>query len=379
MKILCFTGSRAEYYILRPLFIKLSNLRNVSLELIISGGITKETDHKTLKDIQKDEIKILEIIKIPEEYSNHSQIIGFLCLELNELITKSDQDLCIVYADRYESFAYAITATHLNKIILHIEAGDITEGGTYDDYIRHCISKMSHLFCTSTKAGIFNVQRLGEESWRIIQSGLLSYDDMCEIREKDRKKIIQKFGLANKFIIILATMHPITLDLEKTKIESQEFFNALKKISKKYDAKIFITSPNSDKGCELINKIIKETIKEMDNTIFVESLGGAQYQILMSLTNARKVIVCGNSSSIIKEAPYFNAESLNVGSRQLGREYASTQVNCPAKESIIVRNFEKLIEKENETSINPYYVKNSVQKVIDFIFYTFQNYSKIRS
>ena len=96
----------------------------------------------------------------------------------------------------------------------------------------------------------------------------------------------------------------------------------------------------------------------------------------MSLTNARKVIVCGNSSSIIKEAPYFNAESLNVGSRQLGREYASTQVNCPAKESIIVRNFEKLIEKENETSINPYYVKNSVQKVIDFIFYTFQNYSK---
>ena len=104
--------------------------------------------------------------------------------------------------------------------------------------------------------------------------GLLSYDDMCEIREKDRKKIIQKFGLANKFIIILATMHPITLDLEKTKIESQEFFNALKKDFKKYDAKIFITSPNSDKGCELINKIIKETIKEMDNTIFVESLGG---------------------------------------------------------------------------------------------------------
>ena len=95
MKILCFTGSRAEYYILRPLFIKLSNLRNVSLELIISGGITKETDHKTLKDIQKDEIKILEIIKIPEEYSNHSQIIGFLCLELNELITKSDPDFAL--------------------------------------------------------------------------------------------------------------------------------------------------------------------------------------------------------------------------------------------------------------------------------------------
>ena len=96
---------------------------------------------------------------------------------------------------------------------------------------------MSHLFCTSTKAGIFNVQRLGEESWRIIQSGLLSYDDMCEIREKDRKKIIQKFGLANKFIIILATMHPITLDLEKTKIESQEFFNALKKDFKKIRCK----------------------------------------------------------------------------------------------------------------------------------------------
>ena len=71
---------------------------------------------------------------------------------MQPIIANINPDLCIVYADRYE-FAFAIASTHSNKIILHIEAGDITQGGTYDDYIRHWGTKMSHLYCTSTKKG----------------------------------------------------------------------------------------------------------------------------------------------------------------------------------------------------------------------------------
>ena len=148
MKILSFTGSRAEYYILRPLFRKLSVLKDVEFRLIVSGGIIKEQENKTLNDIKADNINILRTINIPAKYSNHSESIGYLCLKLTPVISEFNPDICIVYADRFESFAFAIASMHANKILLHIEAGDITEGGTYDDQIRHCISKMSHLTYT---------------------------------------------------------------------------------------------------------------------------------------------------------------------------------------------------------------------------------------
>ena len=376
MRILCFAGSRAEYYILRPLFIKLSSYEEISLEIIISGGITREKDHKTLKDIENDNLNILDVINIPKNLINHSQTIGFLCTELDKLISKNLPDLCIVYGDRYESFAFAIAATHLNTVLLHIEAGDITEGGTYDDFIRHCITKMSHLFCASTKKGVNNVQRLGEESWRIIQSGLLSYDDMSKITDKDRDVIKKEFDIREKIPIILATMHPTTINLDKTKYESKEFFNALKSFSKKYDCKLFLTAPNLDNGYQFINSIIQDSLKDMRNTTYVESLGGFRYQTLMSFASYRKVIVCGNSSSVIKEAPFYGADSLNVGTRQMGRESASTQVNCDAKEKIIFKNLKKLIDSKNTKIENPYYVKNSADKIIKFIFYIFENYSK---
>ena len=150
MKILGFTGSRAEYYILRPLFIALSKIKNLDLELIISGGITKEKDKKTIQDINADQIIVNHILDIPSEYKTHSEKIGYLCIKLPSILKKINPDLSLVYADRFESFAFAVSATHSDTVLLHIEAGDITQGGTYDDYIRHCISKMSHLFCTST-------------------------------------------------------------------------------------------------------------------------------------------------------------------------------------------------------------------------------------
>ncbi|MDC3170843.1 UDP-N-acetylglucosamine 2-epimerase, partial [Prochlorococcus sp. AH-716-E13] len=335
MRILSFTGSRAEYYILRPLFIKLSIQKNIDFKLIVSGGITNEANNKTLNDIKKDKIDVVEIIDIPADYINHSQIIGYLCIQLHPIISKIKPDLCIVYADRYESFAFTIAATHSNIIILHIEAGDITQGGTYDDYIRHCITKMSHLFCTSTKRGKSVVRALGEENWRIIQSGLLSYDDMALIKNSDKDALIKELNIDDSFPIILATMHPLTLDKEKTKRESVAFFRALYKISVEEKVHIIITAPNSDNGNDIIMEEINNLVRQRKEILFFESLGGFRYQTLMSLAENRPVIVCGNSSSIIKEAPFFNAFSLNVGIRQQGREAASTQINCIAKEDII--------------------------------------------
>ena len=74
----------------------------------------------------------------------------------SEMIKKSSKN--------YQNIIKRSSISHSNIPLLHLEAGDITEGGTYDDQIRHCISKLSHLYCTSTLKGtetLFNFSRIG--------------------------------------------------------------------------------------------------------------------------------------------------------------------------------------------------------------------------
>ena len=96
----------------------------------------------------------------------------------------------------------------------------------------------------------------------------------------------------------------------------------------------------------------------------------------MSLSKYRSVIVCGNSSSIIKEAPYFKAHSLNIGKRQNGREASSTQINCSANKMEIFKNLKNLITYTNTECMNPYFLKDSSSLIINFIFKIFEKYTK---
>ena len=73
-----------------------------------------------------------------------------------------------MYADRYESFAAAIAATQANTVTVHIEGGDITEGGALDDNVRHAMTKLSHFFhCVTNQEAYDRVKSMGEEEWRI--------------------------------------------------------------------------------------------------------------------------------------------------------------------------------------------------------------------
>ena len=366
MKIICFTGSRAEYYLLKPLFLELQNTKKFEIFLIVSGGILTESNSQTLRDIEKDGIKIFGRINL-ERKSNHAIAIGKLCIEVTSIIEEIKPNLGIVYADRFESFGFAIAVSHSNIPLIHLEAGDITEGGTYDDQIRHCISKLSHLYCTSTLKGCETIKRLGEEKWRYMHSGLISYDDMREISEIDRVKIIKNLKIDKNEPIVVGTFHPIPRDLELTKKETIEFIEGLKLFSNRRKSKIILTAPNNDSGKEVISNLINKNLSFIRNATYIESLGGNNYHSIMSLANEMKVIICGNSSSVIKEAPYYGAHSLNIGIRQLGRESASTQINCDANRSKIEEALTYLAEKNCSVGINPYYKENPSKEIISFI------------
>ena len=57
-----------------------------------------------------------------------------------------------------------------------------------------------------------------------------------------------------------------------------------------------------------------------------------------SLAKLRNVIICGNSSSVVKEAPFYGAHALNIGIRQTGRESSRNQKDCLAERKLISQN-----------------------------------------
>ena len=65
-------------------------------------------------------------------------------------------------------------------------------------------------------------------------------------------------------------------------------------------------------------------MQKHQNAKFIKSIGRKTY--LSCLKNFD--LMLGNSSSGIIEAPYFNIPVINIGDRQLGRDFSLNIVNC---------------------------------------------------
>lgn len=52
--ILSFTGSRTDYFLQRPLFLRLTKDSSIHFLLIVSSGILTEENNNTLKSIRSD-------------------------------------------------------------------------------------------------------------------------------------------------------------------------------------------------------------------------------------------------------------------------------------------------------------------------------------
>ena len=114
--------------------------------------------------------KLIDTVKISSpniKDSSTSMVIGDAIKKYSLYLEKNKPDLFIVPCDRFEGFAAIVAATQKNILTAHFEGGDITEGGCYDDSIRHAMTKLAHYhFVTNTKAKT-NLIKMGEEKERI--------------------------------------------------------------------------------------------------------------------------------------------------------------------------------------------------------------------
>jgi GDP/UDP-N,N'-diacetylbacillosamine 2-epimerase (hydrolysing) len=361
--ILIITGSRGDYDILKPIIKKTKESKKLKIKTIVTGSHLIST-YGNLKIFDNDKIKIDQKIKIKYFGDKSNSILKFISngiMRFNSCFVKYKPDLVLILGDRYEIFSAAISAYYNRIPIGHISGGEVTQG-SYDDAIRHSITKLSTLHFVANKDYAKRVKQLGEASKNVYDIGNTNLDDIKKIKF-DKKNIIEKrINFKFKKTNYLITFHPATLEND---FGLSDFELLLKFFSTKPEIGIIFTLPNSDTNNFKIIKLIKQFVKENKNSKYYKFLGKQTYFSIVKLVNA----VIGNSSSGISEIPSLKKPTINIGLRQEGRIKAKSiidlkKLNISSLKNSLIKIKSKRFQSIIRNVKNPYYKKNSLKRIV---------------
>ncbi|NCQ55987.1 MAG: UDP-N-acetylglucosamine 2-epimerase (hydrolyzing) [Alphaproteobacteria bacterium] len=373
-----FTGNRAEYGLLYPLLKELKGNKNIDFRLMVSGAHLDPSFGNTIRDIEKDGLKVDKEIKISLEMSclsSTSKAIGSAILSIAEALEEIKPDIFVVYADRFEGFAATIAASQMSIPTAHIEGGDITEGGAFDDSVRHAMTKLAHLHFTTNSQSANRVIGMGEEPWRVHNVGFTGIDLICEGRVTPKNELIAKYNLDLLKPIVLFTLHSVGVEFSETKAHMEASLVALKALAEE-NIQVLITYPNNDVGSqEIIESILTWQAQYSNPNVQVhKSLGQANYYGILALAkNPRYKVACvGNSSSGLKETPAFLCPTVNIGTRQRGRLCAENVLDANYStedilEKVKIALFDKDFREICAHVANPYGKGNASKKMVEIL------------
>ena len=377
MKKICFiTTSRADYGTLEELLIEISKNRNVILQLIVTGSHSSKIFGST-NEIKNKKKYFVKKIKINSNNIN-SKSVAYSFSETTKKITSvlsfSKPDVFVVFGDRYEMLAAAVSAYILRIPIVHIAGGEKTSG-SIDEGFRHAITKLSALHFPISDNYKRRLLQLGENPSTVFNYGSLNLTKIKKntylSKQELEKKLKFKFLKKN----LLLTYHPDTINYKKCLKNLIVVLNSLKSFK---NTKVIITSPNADsKGVVMIN-YIKKFIKKnkSNNFIFFKSLGSQIYLSLLKIVDG----AIGNSSSGISEVPFFKIGTVNIGDRQQGRLLTPSIINCTVSKIKIINSINMLFDYKFKKKIDKNYkiygdgnsAKKIAKKILKFKFKKFE-------
>lgn len=363
-KVAVFTGNRAEFGLQLPLLKELDKSVNIDLTLLIGASHIDENFGLTIREVEDYGFYSNYLIDFKHDSDNldsNSITISKGISLVTDALSKIKPDLFIVYADRYEGFAALIASTQMGIVTAHFEGGDITEGGTFDDSVRHAMTKLAHLHFTTNEDATKRILQLGESQENVFTVGLPSVDLIKAGEFSSEDELVKKYGLKNINNIIVFTQHPIPIEKDNISKEFESIENAFKNL-KLTNLKIICTFPNSDIGGKEIIDILKRWENTYDFIDVYESLGRKDFHGLLNLNNTdsqRHSCYLGNSSAGIKETPALKAPSIIIGNRQKGRLHSNNVLFVNPDEEEIINALHTVYEDTSfmetcKNTFNPY-------------------------
>ena len=364
-KIAVVTGTRAEYGLLYWVIKSIHEDPEFELQLIVTGTHLSPEFGLTIKEIEQSGFPIAERVEMLLSSDTETAIVtsmGLGMIGFAKAYEKLNPDFLLVLGDRFEILSAVAAAVPFRIAVAHIHGGETTEGAM-DELFRHAITKMSHIHFTSTLKYAQRIIQMGEDPENVFSFGAPGLDSIFKLDLLDKQKLAQEFMLPVEKNWGIITYHPVTLEKDGARIQIQELLKAVEKIPEIY---WIFTLPNADTESRIIIKIIEDYVqRNTEKSKLFESLGQLNYLSLLKNT----IVMVGNSSSGIIEAPSFKLPVVNIGNRQKGRIKTINVIEVPlCEEKFIEKAIKKAISEHYKDSLkgikNPYGNGKTSEKII---------------
>jgi len=324
-RILLVTERRADYSKFKPILAAIRHSKKIEYKLIVTGTHLLKSHGHTIDEIKRDGFKVATTFPMHKHRkidtgAEMARTFGRAIINISQIVEKLKPDIILAGFDIGASLAAAIVGAHTNTIVAHVEGGEIT--GTIDESIRHAISKFSHIHFTSNDGATQRLIRMGENRKLVFTVGNPALDKIAQIKKISAKKLEKEFGVdfAKPFVIIL--QHTVTTEIDKVDVNITKTFEAIKELN----IQAIVIYGNADAGSQKIARIIKNSKIKQYSTI--------QSDKYINLLKCASALV-GNSSSGIIETPFLKIPSINIGTRQQGRDKSQTIISIEYNKNAI--------------------------------------------
>lgn len=333
-KIVFLTGTRADFGKLKSLISITQASENFDVHLFVTGMHMNTLYGFTVDEIEKAGFKNIY------KYINHDSIeymdrtLAKTIVGFSQYVAQINPDLIIVHGDRVEALAGAVVGSLNNILVAHIEGGEVS--GTIDELIRHSVTKMSHIHLVANDEAKKRLIQLGEFDNSIFVLGSPDLDLMDEENLPSLQQVVDYYEIPfDNFAI--AMFHPITTEYENIRKYAKYFVEAITRSNTNY----ILIYPNNDLGSKEILEEI-QSLKLFDKIKIFPSL---RFEYFLRLLKEAKFII-GNSSAGIREAPYYNTPTVDIGTRQSNRAKLDTIINSEYDVDSILSAINKVKEME---------------------------------
>lgn len=361
-----FTGTRAEFGLLKDMLERFRNAPDVTSHLIVSGAHLSSGFGDTSSEITDRFYDHVHQIPMDGVGGDEEAIVaglGGLSSGMSQVLKQVRPNAIILLGDRYELLPVASAALIFNVPIIHLSGGDITLGAI-DNKIRHALSKMADLHLVTNESAYRQLLRMDVPETDIHIVGI-PRDIANAVSQGRAKDTLAELGVTQRDKLVLSTFHPETL-VPWTFENLQTYCQALSTLADG-SVCIILTGANGDKDGNRFNAYLREFAEPDRGLYFFESLGIERYHLLLRAAD----LVMGNSSSGLTEAPSFRTPTLDVGDRQTGRVRGSSvfHVDVDARD-IVEKSREILTDATYIEFDNPYEKEDSVDRIFTRIMDT---------
>lgn len=368
-KYLFLTGTRADWGLLLPL-ARLLRERGDRVEVAATNMHLDPALGHTVDELVADGFS--PAFTIPASGSP-SEIAAAAAAGFPAAFRAMAPDATVILGDRCEMLGAATAALLEGVPIVHIAGGTVSEGA-FDDSIRHAITKMATLHLVETEDCRRRVVAMGEQPDRVVTVGSIGVWNVINTPDIPAEELERDLGMRFSQRTVLATLHAATLDPGSPGSRMQAMLEAFGRAMERYteagdsQLRFIITYPNNDVDPAPQIELIREFASRWPGRVtVVPSLGRRRYAAVLR----RACAVVGNSSGGIVEVPSAGIPTLDIGSRQAGRQRAASVFSCGPEADDILRGLDTVLSDEALTIAarreNPYARPDTPQIMADAI------------